>query len=151
MRDEIKNQLHFTAQWLRQSLRDVSEEDATARPQGLVPIVWHVGHMAYYDAWLVQDVAGGELLVPAGYRELFRQGSTGDGPLPPLQEVYDAFCRANEGMIRLAETADLDKAADGGNEYGTVGGALTFMNLHRGYHIGKISTLRALLGKPMLG
>jgi len=150
MRQEIRKQLEFTAQWLEQALQDVSEAEAAARPEGLAPIVWQVGHMAYYDAWLVQDVAGGELLVPTGYRELFQQGTTGEGPLPPLAEVREAFRRAHAGLVRLAESANLEQPADGGDEYATVGGALSFMNLHRAYHIGKIFTLRALLGKPRL-
>ncbi len=150
MREELKKQLEYTAAWLGQALADLSEEDGAARPQGLAPIVWQVGHVAYYDAWLVREVAGGELLVPAEYGQLFRQGSTGEGPLPALAEVRAEFQRAHQGLVHLAETADLNQPADGGIEYSTVGGALSFMNMHRGYHIGKVFTLRALLGKPLL-
>ncbi len=32
----------------------------------------------------------------------------------------------------------------------TVGDVVSFATFHRGYHIGKICTLRALLGKPRL-
>ena len=149
MREALKNQLTFTAESVEQALADLSTEEAAARPHGLTPIVWQVGHMAYYDALLVQEVVGGALLVPETYKELFRQGSTGDGPLPPLYEVRAAFERAHQGLLRLAE-GDLDQPVDGGNEYNTVGSALAFMNIHRGYHIGKIFTLRALLGKPVL-
>lgn len=149
MRETIKNQLRYTAGHLELALTDVSEDEAAARPQGLTSIVWQVGHMAYYDAWLVQQATGGKLLVPEEYEELFRQGSTGDGPMPSLAEVRAAFQRAHEGLMKLAD-GDLEQPLEGGREYATVGGGLTFMNLHRGYHTGKVFTLRALLGKPVL-
>lgn len=149
MRDEIRRQLTYTARWLEQGLADLSDQEAAARPQGLAPIVWQVGHMAYYDAWLVRWVTRGELLVPAEYEGLFRQGSTGDGPLPPLADVWAAFQRAHAGLLALAD-GDLEQPLDGGDEFAIVGGALFFMNTHRGYHIGKVFTLRGLLGKPLV-
>jgi len=149
VREIIKEQLNFTFQQLEGALSGVSEEEGAARPQGLAPIVWQVGHTAYYDAWLVELAIGGPLLVPAHYAELFQQGSTGDGPLPSLAEVRAAFRRAHEGLLQLAD-GDLNRPAVSGSEFSTVGGGLIFINVHRGYHIGKVFTLRALLGKPLL-
>jgi hypothetical protein len=46
-------------------------------------------------------------------------------------------------------TAQLDAPAEG-RSYSTVEEMLVFAVYHRGYHVGKITTLRALLKKPRL-
>lgn len=50
-------------------------------------------------------------------------------------------------LRQLALEGDLTQRIEGVRSYRSVGEALLFLTYHRGYHIGKITTLRALLGK----
>lgn len=126
--------------------KGISEEEAKARPENLAPILWQVGHIAYYEALLVAQVEGGEADVPAVYEELFKQGSGGGGEFPPFAEVVEQLKRSQDATLRLVER-DLDAPLAGEPLYTTLGGALLFTHYHRGYHLGKIMTLRGLLGK----
>lgn len=75
LRETLREQLGKTGRMLLGVTGDVTEEEGAARPQGLAPIVWQVGHVTYYDALLVQEVLGGPLEVPEQYGEWFKQGS----------------------------------------------------------------------------
>src|SRR5690606_27270361 len=63
LRETLREQLGKTGRMLLGVTGDVTEEEGAARPQGLAPIVWQVGHVTYYDALLVQEVLGGPLEV----------------------------------------------------------------------------------------
>ncbi|MEW6046325.1 MAG: DinB family protein [Bacillota bacterium] len=81
---------------------------------------------------------------------IFACGSSGDGSLPSPARVLDFFREANQALLRLA-AGDLDRPATSPSRtYQTVGGGLLRMLYHAGYHLGKIMTLRALLGRPRL-
>lgn len=124
----------------------ISDEEARARPEDLAPIVWQAGHIAYYEALLVAEVEGGAPNIPATYEALFKQGSKGGGEFPPLAEVVEVLKRSQSGVLRLVE-GDLAKPLAGEPLYTSLAGALLFTHYHRGYHLGKIMTLRGLLGK----
>lgn len=149
LRELLKHALAGGAGMIKHTISDLSEEEAAQRPHGLSPIVWQVGHLAVTEARLVQELLGVEVELPASYGHLFPYGSSGDGPLPPLSEVSEAFERVHEQLLKATDE-DLSRAADGGRLYSTVGGALLFADHHRWYHIGKIMTLRGLLGKQRL-
>ena len=134
---------------MERALADLSEEEAAQRPHGLAPIVWQVGHLAASEARLIKNLSGVDVSLPANYGELFARGSSGEGPFPPLSEVRAAFARGQEELLKIAE-GDLSRAVDGGPLYSNVAGALFFADRHRWYHLGKIMTLRGLLGKPRL-
>lgn len=129
--------------------KGISEEEAVARPQDLAPILWQIGHIAYYEALLAAEVEGGEADVPENYGDLFKQGSEGAGEFPPLAEVVEQLKRSQAATLRLLD-GDLDAPLAGEPLYTTLGGALLFTHYHRGYHLGKIMTLRGLLGKEPL-
>lgn len=149
MRDIFRKQLEFSGTSLLKATEDLTDEEAAHRPHDLAPIVWQVGHIAYYDAVLLSKVHGGEPDVPAEYAQLFKQGSSGEGDFPPLSEVRATFQRVHEEILKLAEL-ELDRELEGGPLSSTLAGALMFNNMHRGWHNGKIMTLRALLGKPVM-
>jgi len=128
-------------------LTDVSEEDARVRPQGLSPVVWQAGHITLTDARSVVR-SGVPLEIPASYPGLFDTGTGGDAGYPPLATIVAFLTDVNSEMRRLALEADLNKQVEGSRSYASVGEALAFLLYHRGYHVGKIATLRALLGKP---
>jgi hypothetical protein len=95
--------------------------------------------------------AGGTYAPPARYVDLFKAGTGGEAAYPPLEEVLAYAVTAHEALFAAAWEADYTKPAESerGN-FHTVGQMLIFANQHRGYHVGKMTTLRALLGKPIL-
>lgn len=148
-RDLIEAQLQRTAGSMQGVLKDISEEEAISRPQGLTPILWQAGHIAYYEALLVSEIEGGQPDVPESYGQLFKQGSGSDADFPPFADVLSVLERSQTNVLRLVG-GDLNKPMAGEPLYTSVGGALLFTYYHRGYHFGKIMTLRGLLGKPIL-
>ena len=146
----LKKQWQTSTDRFLQAVADVTPEEAVARPQDLTPIVWQVGHVAYYDAVLLRR-AGFEVDIPAAYEQLFPIGSDGRGDLPSLDEVREFF---RQGSARVAALLDdpeaLARPTQGTPNYGTLAEGVVYVMGHRGYHRGKIMTLRALLGKPRL-
>ena len=80
---------------------------------------------------------------------LFRRGTGGARPYPPLAEVRPVYDAAQAAVEAAARSADLTRALETRN-FKTVGDALSFNMFHRGYHIGKICPLRALMGRQPL-
>lgn len=146
MRDVLRAQLEFGANSLLHNTKDVTNEEAAQRPNELAPIVWQVGHLALYDHKLLAQLEDDAPTFPEQYEALFQMGSSGADELPPLSEVMPLFEAGQAGLLRIVET-DLTKPLEGGPLYTTVGGALAFTHYHRGYHTGKITSLRSLLGK----
>jgi len=128
------------------SLHDVTEEEARQMPHGLTPIIWQAGHIALTDIRCVRR-AGRTADVPTGYSELFPPGSGGPAAYPPVAEVVEVLQQAQQQLLEIARSAELQAPVESHN-YGTVGEMLVFTIYHRGYHVGKMSTLRALLGRP---
>ena len=149
LRELVKGALLAGTGMLDRTLADLSEEEAARRPQGLTPIVWQVGHLAFHEARLAKQLTGAEIALPETYKDLFEYGSSGEGPFPPLAEVREYFAKGQQELLKAAD-GDLSRAVDGGRLYSTVAGALMFADRHRWYHIGKIMTLRGLLQKPRL-
>jgi hypothetical protein len=56
---------------------------------------------------------------------------------------------AHDALAAVAQSTDLT-APVSGEFFKSVADVISFACFHRGYHIGKICTLRALLGKPRL-
>jgi hypothetical protein len=134
---------------LREAVNGVSEADARRVLAGkLTPIVWQVGHLAMVDGNYVRRT-GGESPVPARFAELFKQGSGGEQDYPPLAEVWNVFDATHRALVDGAGGADYQKPVDAPS-YKTIGEMLMYASYHRGYHIGKIMTLRSLLGKAVV-
>ncbi|WP_324668901.1 DinB family protein [Geochorda subterranea] len=141
--------LQTSADGLSALIEDMNEEELRARPHGLAPVLWQIGHVAVIDARLARQ-AGQPLDVPEGWEALFAMGASGEGHLPAREAVVGLLREANDGLVRLSR-ADLARPIErspGGTE--PLGYELAFRLFHRGYHAGKIMTLRALLGKPRL-
>jgi uncharacterized damage-inducible protein DinB len=133
---------------LRRCLEDMSDEEARRAPSGLTPAAWQVGHVALVDFGFAQR-GGATAPAPDGYEALFAMGTGGVAAYPPIGELLDAADRAQRHLEAVAREARLDAAVEA-RSYATVGEMLAFAAYHRGYHIGKITTLRALLAKARL-
>ncbi|MHB8730923.1 MAG: DinB family protein [bacterium] len=134
---------------LREAIDGVSDADGRRVMAGkLTPIVWQLGHVALVDGNYVRR-AGGESPVPARYAELFKQGSGGEQDYPPLSEVWTVFDATHKALVDRASGADYQAPIDAPS-YKTVGEMLMYSGFHRGYHLGKIMSLRGLLGKVVV-
>ena len=129
-------------------VEDLSDAEARDTPHNLTPIIWQLGHLALTDGGFLR-LAGGVSPAPEAFKALFKTGSGGAGPYPPLTEVRPVFEAAQTALHQLARSVDLAQHVESRN-FATLGEMLTFTTYHRGYHIGKMTTLRALLGKPRL-
>jgi hypothetical protein len=148
MRELLTFGLSATHSRLLKCLDDIGEDEARQLPGGLSPIVWQAGHVATTDFAFARR-AGGQTPIPSGYEAVFQMGTGGPAAYPPLAEVRGHVERAQQILQDLAKTAALDARVEG-RSYSTVGEMLIFAAYHRGYHVGKITTLRALLKKPRL-
>lgn len=133
---------------LLRCVEDVSDDDACRVPEGLTPIIWQLGHVAVVDFGFARRLDGVST-PPPGYPTLFQAGSGGRACYPSLGEVRDVLGEAHRRLEELARTAELDRPVDA-RHYQTAGEMFAFAIYHRGYHTGKMTTLRALLGKPRL-
>ncbi len=129
-----------------------ADEMARILAPGLAPVIWQFGHLATAEAG-IGGFAGGKFAPPKEFSELFGQG-TGTGPAryPAFGQVKEAFDGANQALVKIALEADYETPLDTplSKYFGTVGGMLTFLLYHRGWHMGKVTTLRTMLGKARL-
>lgn len=146
----LKTQWQLSTDRFLKAIEDVTPEEAAARPQDLTPITWQVGHTAYYDNILLRR-AGLTAEMPAAYEELFPIGTDGRGALPSLDEVREFFRESSRRIAALLDDPEaLARPTEGTANYSTLGEGVMYIIGHRGYHRGKIMTLRGLLGKPRL-
>jgi len=149
LREVIAGQLQSSHQRVLRTLQDLTEDDVHRSPTGnLSPVIWQIGHLAWAESFYANK-AGGSRSAPPTYEQLFRSGTGGAGNYPSLTDVTAAFAQAQSGLAEMARMADLARPVEGRN-YSTVGELFLFACFHRGYHQGKIATLRALLGKPLV-
>jgi uncharacterized damage-inducible protein DinB len=147
----ISQQIVGSRERLRRCLEDLTGDEARrVLAGGLSPVTWQVGHLAVVDATFVQR-GGSAYAPPPHYLDLFKMGSGGAADYPPLGEAWEAFDGAHQALLRVAAEADYRTPVEHRFRiYTNIGEMLIFACYHRGYHTGKIATLRALLGKPRL-
>lgn len=144
----ISRQLAVSYDRVMRCVDGLTEEEVRQVLAGqLNPVVWQLGHRASVDSTSALR-SGGAPTAPPHYADLFRPGPGGVQDYPPLEEVRAAFDGAQEELLRLAARADLSSPLDS-PAYTTVGEMLVSACVHRGSHMGKMATLRALLGKPL--
>ncbi len=149
MRQMMLGQLQATHARVLRCVEDVSDDEARRPLAGnLTPVIWQVGHLAFGDARMAARVDRPYTLLPS-FEGFFKGGTGGQAAYPPLAEVTAAFTTAQRALEEVAKTVDFSQAVDA-RAYATVGEMLIFAFYHRGYHTGKMTTLRALLGKPRL-
>jgi hypothetical protein len=153
-RGYVTQMLNLSHHRVREAIDGVTDAEARQVLGGrLTPIVWQVGHLALVDSIYVKR-SGGESPVPPRYAELFKQGSGGAQEYPPLSEVWQVFDTTHRALADRAAGAEyatpLQPAGTAAPAYKTVGEMLLYASYHRGYHVGKIMSLRGLLGKAIL-
>jgi len=145
----VRRGLESTYDRLQRCVADLTDEEAGQMLAGqLTGATWQLGHTVLVDAAVIKR-AGGTSAVPDAYGDLFKMGSGGQALYPPLADVRKALDGTQAALLHLAATADYGTPVEGQN-YLNVGEMLVFNCVHRGYHIGKLTTLRALLRKQRL-
>jgi DinB superfamily len=152
MKEAVHFQLKRSHERVQQCIADLARDEAHRSPAPrLSPVVWQIGHLAYYDS-LYADRAGVAHAVPPipeDYERLFQAGTGGQAEYPSIDQVWTTFDRTHGGLLRIAGSVELSTPVEG-QLYKDIGGMLMFACVHRAYHIGKMATLRALLDKPVL-
>jgi len=137
---------------VRQCIADLSRDEAHRSPlPRLSPVVWQIGHLAFYDARFADQAGLARAVppIPEDYERLFKVGTGGPAEYPPIDQVWKTFDGTHGALLTAAESADLATPVEG-HMYQDIGGMLMYASVHRAYHIGKMTTLRALLNKPVL-
>jgi len=149
----IQQQCAASHQIVKYCLADLSDEEARRMPNAtLSPVVWQVGHLALTNLGFLKraDIVPATAL-PESYTALFDTGTGGNADYPPLGTVVKAFDDSHEALMRGVAGANLGTPNEGPlGLWKNLAEMLAFSNTHRWYHIGKITSLRALLGKPRL-
>ncbi len=146
----VTEQLGVYHKRLERALEGITEEEGRRVLAGcLAPMVWQVGHLAVVDSLWIQR-SGGTYALEPHYNDLFKPGTGGEAKYPALTEVWAAFSDVHEALLKAVEEADLARPLEHpAGAYTSVGGMFVYACYHRGYHVGKAGTLRALLGKPL--
>lgn len=144
--------LHDVARTHRIFLRTVGDltEDEMQRVMagGLSPVIWQIGHVVATDVYFAR-LCGSDVTLPDGFNSLFGRGTGGAKPYPSLSEIKPVYERGQSALEAIVQSIEMSRAVESKN-FKTVADAVSFNCFHRGYHIGKICTLRALLGRAPL-
>lgn len=148
----LQQQLTLSHRLLKHSLNDVTEEDAHRIPAETVsPIVWQAGHVAYVNFSFALGPGGARDRAPETYPGLFAQGTGGRADYPRFAEVVKELDDSHTALVAKVAEANLNTPVEGPfGAWSNFAEMFAFANSHCWYHIGKINTLRALLGKPRL-
>lgn len=148
IRPNLVQQFTLSYDRAKRCVADLSDEEARRAPGTLTPVIWQLGHIVVTDSNFVRR-AGRTFEVPPRFVDLFKPGTGGAADYPPLGDVAAAFDGTQQALLRTVQEADYDTPIDAPN-YKNVEQMLIYVGAHRHYHIGKMATLRSLLGKPRL-
>jgi len=149
VRDVFLMEINRTNRILLRTLEDLSADELQRSPvTGLSPVIWQVGHVAATDAYFA-GMCGADLTLPEAFTGLFGRNTGGAKPYPGLGDVKAVYEAGQQALEALTQSAEMGRAIESKN-FKTVADALSFNCFHRGYHIGKICTLRALMGRAPL-
>ena len=145
VRDVLLNDVSRTSRIFLRTLGDLKEDELQRSPAGgLSPVIWQVGHVTATDAYFAR-LCGSDISLPDGFDALFGRGTGGVKAYPSLAAVKPLYERGQAALEAVVQSAEMGRAVESKN-FKTVAEALSFNCFHRGYHIGKICTLRALMG-----
>jgi len=149
VRDMFLLEINRTNRILLRTLEDLSADELQRSPvTNLSPVIWQVGHVAATDAYFAR-MCGADVTVPEAFMGLFGRNTGGAKPYPGLVDVKPVYETGQQALVALAQSTEMGRAVESKN-FKTVADALSFNCFHRGYHIGKICTLRALMGRQPL-
>lgn len=160
-RDALKTSLGMSERTLKSFLADLSDADLLVRPvPGANHTAWQLGHLIGGEVRILSDNLPGVHYpeLPAGFVEQ-HQGNTAKTD-PPLgfcskQQYLDLFQKVREATLAAVNNlseADLDRPTVGRLSAAapTLGALVLLASSHPMMHIGQVTVVRRLLGKPQL-
>jgi hypothetical protein len=147
----VTHVLETSAELYLKALDGLDRETLLRRPDGSVnPMLWMAGHVAGGRCGML-TLAGGQVEFP--WPELFGRGARPSdwNTLPDASEVTALFRETSSRLAtQLATLTGEQLGAESPRKLPigdrSVGGAITFLAYHEGYHIGQMSLLRRWLG-----
>lgn len=159
--DAIRIAMNSATYVLNLSLSDLSDADLLLRPVANANhIAWQLGHLISGERYLVT-----QQLPEARYPELTadflknhsKEAAQADGPAGFLtkseyQSLFEQVRSATLAVLDSLSDADLDRPTLGqiAGFAPKLGGVLMLVANHPHMHIGQITVVRRLLGKPVL-
>ncbi|HZJ10303.1 MAG TPA: DinB family protein [Trueperaceae bacterium] len=146
-------QLRYARREFRRGFRNLSEEDALARPGGLNAIGWSVGHLAWQEQKYFLTWGQGVTPYPA-IDKTFRTGAP--GTTPELSEVFAAWtditARSDPWLDSLSGERLLGPYDRGGERSGgrLIGNLILRVTYHYWFHAGMNQAVRKVLGHQPL-
>jgi hypothetical protein len=137
----------------KKCLGDLSDAEAQERLGATPsPIIWHLGHLVIINAYFAWEAGVAvPAALPARYSTLFGAERDAATTYPPLDEVASLLDATYEALDQAVLEADLEGPCAGSTQqWKTIGDMVVFANNQRWYHVGGITAVRALMGKPSL-
>lgn len=152
----ITAQFDLQTSWMLNALETISDEESNRLLQeNLNSIKWITGHVTDTRFTLVSILSGSP--VNADYKKLFGKGTTSvsEQPFPELQHILNDWKTVSEELVatlnHLSEEKLLEKPPfQTSIPDETLLGLIAYFAIHESFHIGQLSILRKLLGKPAM-
>jgi len=149
-----------SGQWaIEQFVADFVESDWHAPLlEGGQTALWIIGHIATAEDWLVAKATGGEMQISPEIHAAFKAGpppSTKPDAYPSKSAVLDLLKTQRERTqtaLAAADAATWDNPAPEGVPpvAKDIGGVWGLVATHPFWHVGQLTTIRRMLGKPAL-
>ena len=156
-KDVIKSQIGTSEFLVEKFLSDLSDEDFLHQlPEGGQTVTWVLGHRACTEDWTLHHLTGEPYQIPGDLHEKFKGGSTVEtDPTanPSRAEIEGTYRAQRERTMAALEQSDEstwdDPAPEGMPEvFPTIGSLWGMTGTHIFWHVGQITIIRRLLGKP---
>lgn len=158
--DLLVRQLNISADMLKNTLADFSDEELAHRPaNGANHPLWQLGHLCNAEVFFVTQLGGAMPELPAGFSDRFNKNSCCIDDAKHFaaskQQLMDLFLKLRAATIAYVKTLkpeDLEKPSSEKLKQmaPTVGDALSIQAMHPVMHLGQIQVVRRKLGKAIL-
>src|SRR5262245_24458536 len=159
-KDVIRSTMTTYLAILKNLLADLSDADLLDRPAPAANhIAWQLGHLIAAEARLVSMITGNPPAeLPAGFAEKHAKEAAPVNEPAAFQTkaaYLELFDRVRESTLTTLDAypdADLDKPNTGrlGKFFPTMGAMWMLAATHPTQHMGQVSVVRRMLGKPIL-
>ncbi len=151
-RDELASMLTTGHGLVIRSIDGLSDDQMTTTPEKMKNnILWNVGHVAHVMTSLVHRPAGKDMIVPAEWTPMFKNGSSPAdwASVPNVGEVVEIFKGSVPKALEDLNSGALD-SFNGfdlfpGYRIDSVDHALAFHAFHTGIHLGMVLNLKKLV------
>ena len=157
LKEDVKKSLENNTGSLKMFLKDINEEESLARPdQNINHIRWIVGHIVVH-AEMMLKILKGNMEMPEGWDNMFAYKSQlldDTSQYPSMKELLDKYDDIYNSMYaRLENMSDEELKQEFGEFWGKKeirSNGIQWLGKHEYYHMGQITLIRKMLGKPTL-